>query len=394
MNSSPRRRAGTCPAPLGFIDRRFRLCQWPALALLPAMLLYITGTAVGADLVALSTDQQRAFGIELAAPERADAALTRRYPAQVQVPNRQLQVVAAPHAGVIESLLVAEGERVAAGQALARLRSPELVDAQSALLESATRLDLANSELARDQMLFKEGVIAERRLLESRAHQNELATLVEQRRQLLELAGLSSADIDALTASRRLNSSLPVSAPIGGVVLEQMVSTGQSVAAAAPLYRIAELHPLWVEVHVPVDQLGGFEIGGNVLLPSLGIRGTIITIGRMVHEEDQGVLVRAEVSEGAERLRPGQFIEVQVAAATQAGNRWRVPSSALLRNAGKAYVFVAREGGFVALPVKVLAEEEKSAVIYGDLGTNDRIAVSGTVALKAAWLGAGDPGTD
>ena len=394
MNSSPRRRAGTCPAPLGFIDRRFRLCQWPALALLPAMLLYITGTAVGADLVALSTDQQRAFGIELAAPERADAALTRRYPAQVQVPNRQLQVVAAPHAGVIESLLVAEGERVAAGQALARLRSPELVDAQSALLESATRLDLANSELARDQMLFKEGVIAERRLLESRAHQNELATLVEQRRQLLELAGLSSADIDALTASRRLNSSLPVSAPIGGVVLEQMVSTGQSVAAAAPLYRIAELNPLWVEVHVPVDQLGGFEIGGNVLLPSLGIRGTIITIGRMVHEEDQGVLVRAEVSEGAERLRPGQFIEVQVAAATQAGNRWRVPSSALLRNAGKAYVFVAREGGFVALPVKVLAEEEKSAVIYGDLGTNDRIAVSGTVALKAAWLGAGDPGTD
>jgi len=394
MNSSPRRRAGTCPAPLGFIDRRFRLCQWPALALLPAMLLYITGTAVGADLVALSTDQQRAFGIELAAPERADAALTRRYPAQVQVPNRQLQVVAAPHAGVIESLLVAEGERVAAGQALARLRSPELVDAQSALLESATRLDLANSELARDQMLFKEGVIAERRLLESRAHQNELATLVEQRRQLLELAGLSSADIDALTASRRLNSSLPVSAPIGGVVLEQMVSTGQSVAAAAPLYRIAELNPLWVEVHVPVDQLGGFEIGGNVLLPSLGIRGTIITIGRMVHEEDQGVLVRAEVSEGAERLRPGQFIEVQVAAATQAGNRWRVPSSALLRNAGKAYVFVAREGGFVAMPVKVLAEEEKSAVIYGDLGTNDRIAVSGTVALKAAWLGAGDPGTD
>ena len=394
MNSSPRRRAGTCPAPIRFIGRRFRTHQWPALALLPAMLLYITGTAVGADLVALSTDQQRAFGIELAAPERADAALTRRYPAQVQVPNRQLQVVATPHAGVIESLLVAEGERVAAGQALARLRSPELVDAQSALLESATRLDLANSELARDQMLFKEGVIAERRLLESRAHQNELATLVEQRRQLLELAGLSSADIDALTASRRLNSSLPVSAPIGGVVLEQMVSTGQSVAAAAPLYRIAELNPLWVEVHVPVDQLGGFEIGGNVLLPSLGIRGTIITIGRMVHEEDQGVLVRAEVSEGAERLRPGQFIEVQVAAATQAGNRWRVPSSALLRNAGKAYVFVAREGGFVALPVKVLAEEEKSAVIDGDLGTNDRIAVSGTVALKAAWLGAGDPGTD
>lgn len=357
---------------------------------LGALLVALVGGAgpgLALDLIPLGPEQQRAFGIERAAPEPAGETLTRRYPAKVAVPNRQMRVVSAPQGGILSSLLVAEGERVTAGQVLAELRSPELVDTQGQYLESVTRLDLADSELKRDQQLHKEGVIAERRLLESQAKQRELATQVEQRRQLLALAGLSAADIDTLTRTQALGSTLPVRSPIAGVVLEQMVSTGQAVAAAEPLYRIAELNPLWVEIHVPVDRVEALQVGGRVLLPGIDGEGTIITIGRMVHPEDQGVLVRAEVSQGTERLRPGQFVEVQLSrAAGESG--WRVPAAAVVRNAGAAYLFVAREGGFAALPVTVLAEEERSAVVTGDLGAEDQVAVSGVVALKAAWLGA------
>jgi RND family efflux transporter MFP subunit len=344
--------------------------------------------AVAADRIELTPEQQRAFGVELATPTAAEQTLSRRYPAQVAVPNPQLRVVAAPQAGVLEALLVAEGERVEAGQALARLRSPQLVDAQSAYLESVTRLGLAESELARDRQLHREGVIAERRLLESQARYKELATQVDQRGQILSLAGLSPDDIDTLTQSRQLTSTLPIRTPIGGVVLEQMVTTGQSVAAAEPLYRVAELDPLWLEVHVPVDRLGGLAPGNPVLLPALGTKGRIITVGRMVHGEDQGVLVRAEVHEGVEQLRPGQFVEVQLGASAGAnGERWRVPAAAVLRNAGAAYVFAARDGGFDVLPVTVIAEEEDSAVVTGPIQADDRLAISGVVALKAVWLG-------
>jgi RND family efflux transporter MFP subunit len=344
--------------------------------------------AAGAEQISLSLEQQRAFGVELAAPTPAQQTLTRRYPAQVAVPNPQLRVVAAPQAGVLEALLVAEGEQVEPGQALARLRSPQLVDAQSAYLESVIRLELAESELARDRQLHREGVIAERRLLESQARYKELSTLAEQRRQILGLAGLSEADVDTLTNTRQLSSSLPVRTPIGGVVLEQMVSTGQSVAAADPLYRVAELDPLWVEVHVPVDRLSGLALGNRVLLPALGTEGRIITIGRMVHGEDQGVLVRAEVHEGVGQLRPGQFVEVQLGAGTDDGSpRWRVPAVAVMRNAGEAYVFAARDGGFAVLPVSVIAEEEDAAVVTGPIQAGDRLASGGVVALKAVWLG-------
>ncbi|MGB5735999.1 MAG: efflux RND transporter periplasmic adaptor subunit, partial [Thiohalocapsa sp.] len=364
-------------------------------ALLAAGATFATTTpAAEPALVTISADQQRAFGVELAAPMAAEETLTRRYPAQVAVPNPQLRVVSTPQAGVIEALLVAEGEHVDPGQVLARLRSPELVDTQSNYLEAVTRLGLAESQLARDRKLHNEGIIAQRRLLESRASQRELSTLVEQRRQLLQLSGLSPADIDALTQSRQLSSSLPVRTPIGGVVLEQMVSTGESVATAAPLYRVAELKPLWVEVHVPVEGLGGIRLGAPVVLPTLGIEGQIITIGRMVHAEDQGVLVRAEIQTGTEKLRPGQFVEVQLSAAPTEGGSWRVPSAAVVRYAGSAYVFAARDGGFAALPVEVLVEEERTAVISGNLAKSDRLAISGVVALKAAWLAGADAGAE
>jgi RND family efflux transporter MFP subunit len=351
------------------------------------------GAALAEGLIPLAPEQQKAFGIALAAPGPAGETLTRRYPAKVAVPNRQMRVVSAPQGGILSALLVAEGEQVTAGQVLAEIRSPELIETQSQYLEAVTRLALAESELKRDQMLHREGVIAERRLLESQAKQRELATQVEQRRQILALAGLSAEAIDTLTRTRALSSTLPVHAPIAGVVLEQMVSTGQAVAAAEPLYRVAQVRPLWLEIHVPVDQVAAVRAGSRVLLPELGTEGTIITIGRMVHQEDQGVLVRAEVSDGTERLRPGQFVQAQLASSAEETG-WRVPAAAVVRNAGAAYLFVAREGGFEALPVTVLAEEEKTAVVStlpgGRLGPEDQVAVSGVVALKAAWLGASD----
>jgi cobalt-zinc-cadmium efflux system membrane fusion protein len=386
---TPELRAVRAADPTGRVGSR----RSAAFALAAALGLAAFQVAAEPPQIPLTADQQQAFGIELAEPVAADRTLSRRFPGRVAVPNRQQQVIATPQAGVIEALLVAEGEEVTAGQVLARLRSPQLVEAQSAYLEALARLELAESELARDQMLHREGVIAERRLLESRARHQELAAMLQQRRELLELAGMSADDVESLRRSRHLSSTLAVRSGIGGIVLEQMVSTGQSLAAAEALYRVADLDPLWVEVHVPVDRLTGIEVGAPALLPAMGIEGRVVGIGRQVHGEDQGVLVRAEIDKGAERLRPGQFVEVQLtlAGAGDAGKTWRVPSAAVIRNAGDAYVFAARGDGFAVLPVRVLAEEERDTVVAGELRIDDRVAVSGTVALKAAWLAGTEP---
>jgi RND family efflux transporter MFP subunit len=333
-------------------------------------------------LAVIDDAQRAAFGIRTVQVEPGSKALSKRYPAKVAVPNAQLRVLSAPLEGVVESLLVAEGEHVQAGQTLARMHSQGLLDLQAAYLESRTRRQLAGETLARDRTLHAEGIVAKRRLLESSSSYREMKTAEARDRQALVLAGMSEAAIEELARSEQLTTLLEVKAPLAGVVLEQIATAGQRLAASDPLYRIGDLSTLWVEVHVPMDALGAVAPGSQVRL-SNDLDATVITVGRMVHGTDQGVLVRAEVREDVASLRPGQFIEARL---SQGGNAdaLRLPAAALLRIDGSDSVFVERPGGFEPVRVEVLARESDQVVVTGPLSTADAVVVDGTVSLKAA----------
>lgn len=356
--------------------------------LIAAMMLATATPVVAApaDLVRFDARQVAAFGIETKPVESVDRSMSKAFPAKVMVPNTRLRVVGSPLDGVIESLLVAEGEPVAADQPLARIRSARLLELQAAYLETRTRRLLSGETLARERKLRAEGITAERRLLESASAHRELRNAEARDRQALLLAGMSEAAIKALARNQKLSAVLVVKAPLDGVVLEQMATAGQRLAAADPLYRIGDLSNLWVEVHVPLESLGEVAPGSTVDLPGQGLQAQVITVGRMVHGTDQGVLVRAVVTEGADRLRPGQFVKAQLSQGV-AGKALRVPMSAVVRSGDRNYVFVRRAEGFVPMPAQVLSREDETAVIQGELTTGDVVAVRGTAALKAAWMG-------
>lgn len=353
--------------------------------LMLTVLLLTNSNPLLAQNIALTPAQQAAVGIELAPLDRAGHALSRPYPAQVRVPNEQLRVVATPQDGVIEALLVAEGEVVTAGQPLARLLSPGLLDLQRDYLDALTRKRLAADAMNRDRTLFKEGIVAQRRALESAAAYQEQAAAVDRSRQALELAGMAEADLQRLEQERKLHSDLTVRAPLAGVVLEQLATAGQRVERAGPLYRVARLNPLWIEAHVPLEAAQEVHPGDAVLLSREGLTGTVVAVGRMVHEADQGVLVRAEVSEGTDALRPGQFVEVQFS--DDPAGALRVPSSAVVRHQGRTYLFIGSADGLTAVPVEEMQAEGDTVLVRGELPAAARIVIQGTAAAKAAWLG-------
>jgi len=348
-------------------------------------LLLLASLNATAATIALTPAQQSALAVEVAPVASADQALSRPYPAQVRVPNDQLRVVASPESGVIEALLVAEGESVRQGQPLARILSPGLLALQRDYVEALTGRALAADALARDRKLLAEGIIAERRFLESRAAHQQQSALAAQRRQALLLAGMDPAGLAALEKQHRLSSSLVVRAPLDGVVLEQLATAGQRIDGAAPLYRVGRLQPLWVEVHVPLEAARTVSPGDSVQLVGEQLGGRVITVGHMVHSADQGVLVRAELSDGVSGLRPGQFVEVRLASGGSAA--LRVPGAALVRSGGQAYVFSKTTDGFEPVAVQVLASEGDSVLLRGPLAAGAEVVVRGTAAVKAAWQG-------
>lgn len=338
------------------------------------------------DEIKLSTAQAQAMGVETVPLATAGASGGKGLPARVAIPNNQLQIVSAPVAGLIESMAAAPGQVVKKGQALARLQSPGLVEIQRGFLQAATQAQLARENMNRDEKLFKEGIISESRHLAAKSREIEASAALSERRQALRLAGLGEAAILRLEKNHSLSGGVEIVAPLNGVVLEQMAVAGQRTEAAAPLYKVARLDPLWLEIQAPIAQIARVQVGADVSVPAYQAKGKVIHVGRGVEEGSQTVTVRAEVRQGAENLRPGQFVEA-VLAADGSGKHWHVPNAALVRLRDQSFVFMQTATGFRAKAVKLEGEAADSSIITGDFKGGERIAVRGTASLKAMWQG-------
>lgn len=362
-----------------------------ALALGTALLL---ASAAGlanpgpAGEIAISPAQIEALGIATARPLAVSDAAGPLVAARVVIPPGQASVVAAPLDGLVDTLLVAEGQAVTAGQALATLRSPGLLALQRSYLEALARDRLARQQLSRDEALFKDGIIAERRLLETRSTAAEARAAANAQRQTLELSGIADSDLEALARSGRIGSSLTLRAPREGVILEVMAVTGQRLEASAPVLRLASLDRLWLELHLPVERLGGLAVGDAVATADGNARGQVRLIGGTVSSGDETVLVRVEVESGVEHLRPGQFVQARVLG-LQGTDSFSIPASAVVRRTDGDYVFVRRAAGFAAVAVERIAADGDRLVVRGPLTVDDEIAVSGVAAIKGAWMGIG-----
>lgn len=345
--------------------------------------------AFAGDEIKITAQQARALGVQTVALSAGSAGGGHGLPGQVVVPNNQLYIVSAPLAGLVQTTLVAVNDTVKKGQPLVRLQSPALIEAQRGYLQAAVQSQLARETVNRDEQLFKEGIIAESRYLAARGNFAQAAAAVAERRQALRLYGMSDAAIGRLQASHALSDTVDLVSPINGVVLEQSAVAGQRAEASGPLYKIGKLSPLWLEIQAPVGLAAGLREGGAVKVPAYGAAGKVVSVGRSVAPGSQTVMVRAEVTEGAQNLRVGQFVEARVAAPAAGAKEWRVPNAALVRNQGRAYVFVQTPAGFRAQPVNVVSETADGAVIGGAFKGDERIAVSGIAALKGAWIGVG-----
>ncbi|MBN9696528.1 MAG: efflux RND transporter periplasmic adaptor subunit [Zoogloea sp.] len=359
---------GIRPRPLSVLLSILALCGSPLLQ--------------AGDFIPLTAAQSKSLGIVAQAAIAPGQALASGLPAIIEIPNGQQRVIAAPLAGIVESLETSPGLSVRRGQVLARLASPQALELQRDRIQADAQASLTKQTLQRDEQLFREGLIAESRLQAARANATQAAAQAAERRQELSLAQHSGGHTLSLTA------------PIAGTVLEQLATVGQRVEQAAPLYRIARLDPLVVDIQVPLPVAARVRAGAPIRIPSTGAGGEVVAIGRAVDPSSQSVRVRGTINRGADSLRPGQVTtaDLVLAEGPKSAADSQVPASAILHHKDKSWIFVAaREGdatGYRALPVTV-GGRSGDAVLVSGLPAGAQVVTHGTAALKANWLGVG-----
>lgn len=350
-----------------------------------------------ADFIALAPAQAKALGVETRPLAAADTGSAAGLPAKVVVPVEQMRVVAAPLAGLLTQVGAVAGQTVKKGQMLARLASPGLLQVQRDYLQAKQQADLAQRSLARDEQLFKEGIIAEARLQASRASQAQAAVAARELQAELRIAG-------ATAGGGSLTPEVAVSAPLDGVVLEASAAVGSRVEAATALFTVAQLNPLWLEIQAPAALAGNLKEGAAVRIAGSEASGKLINVGRQISPGSQTVTLRARMDAGLDSLHPGQMVEATVAAAPQAdatagkSATYRIPQAAVVRQAGQAWVFVQTAGarpGFQATPVSVAGNAGADVLVSGSaLAANAAVAVKGVSALKSAWSTAASAASD
>lgn len=207
----------------------------------------------------------------------------------------------------VEQLLASAGDRVAKGQALAILSSPEIEardqQAVAALqgaeavqqlsrlgaraedvrsLESIWRSSQAASRLAaqtarRAENLFAEGVISAQRRDEAVAARAASAAQSEAARQqyLKAVAGTREQDkaiADAQVAAARagvgetqsLQSETRLVAPVAGEIAERFANPGELVLIGVPVFTVIDLGRVWVSFNLKESDFAGLKIGQTV----------------------------------------------------------------------------------------------------------------------------------
>lgn len=342
-------------------------------------LLIIAGAilSLSAKEIILTSKQLNELGVVTAPLSTTTALSQSNLPATVVIPPRQLSIAASMHEGVVQKVFVGVGDSVKAGQTIASVSSTEGLTLQREYLQTATRLERLQALVKKDEALFKEGIISEREYLKSKQEVSLLSAELAEKKASMQMMGVSTSK----TGSMNMTSA--VKAPASGIILEQNALIGQKVDAMSPIYKIADLSTLWIEIQAPSSIAKKLRIG-DAIQTNLGATAKIIKISSGVELQNQSVIIRAVVLSGKELLRPGQFVQASIQ--TPSDKSIVVPKNGLIRNKGQNVIFVKTARGFHPVEVNIVKEECTTFVITGPIKGNEQVAVRGMTPLKGIWL--------
>jgi HlyD family secretion protein len=237
---------------------------------------------------------------------------------------------------------------------------------------------------------------------EQRAHALEqslqLAKLGPRSEEIARAKGaLMQAEGQAAYAKSQLDATV-IRAPITGTILDRSVEkgellTGQFAAAARPVFSLADLKDLQVELDIAQDdfaRLGPRQKGIVTVdaFPDRKYHGVIAEISPEANRQKATVQVKVQVQDPDEYLRPEMNSTVKFIAdepsqkSSDSGPAGVfVPTNAVRDHSGKKVVFVAFKNKALQRDVKVMAQRSGGVLVEGLVG-GEEVITAGPADLK------------
>jgi cobalt-zinc-cadmium efflux system membrane fusion protein len=270
----------------------------------------------------------------------------------------------APYTGRVTRAFARVGDRVAAGEPLYEIETPDVTGAANDLLAALDGLqkarvtaDQARREEARQASMLAARAAATRDVEQARAalaaaeaDQRSAAATLDAARDRLRVLGRSPADIQEIERSRQVSGVITVTAPLAGTVTQRRLGPGQWLTAGQgePVYTIADLTSVWLVAQVREQDVPAVRVGQPVAvelgaLPGRDFAARIVRTAAGLDPATRRLQVMAEVDDPEGVLRPEMFahFRIEVGEAREAA---AVPLAAVIRRGSDAYVWAALPG--------------------------------------------------
>lgn len=336
--------------------------------------------AKGLEEVSLSPTQMVMANVETVAAEIMPINREINAVGIVQYDQSRQARVTAWVAGRIDRLYVNRvGDYVTRKRPVALVYSPDLVSAQQEyLLALKSRDQLKGSPIA------------------SIAQGGD--GLVASARQRLKLLGVKEEQIAALEKGGEADIRLPIYTPLSGVVIEKIVQQGQYVNVGEPLFNIADLSVVWVELEVYENDFPQIRTGQRVEVvaqsyPGKVFSGRVAFIYPFLDPKSRTVKVRVEMANPGLRLKPDMFVNTTVKVAM--GSSIAVPVNAVVDTGKRRVVWVETKPGlFQQRNVEIGVRSGDMMQILSGLKAGEKVAASGGYLIdsEAQLKGSGSGG--
>lgn len=311
-------------------------------------------------------ERQQQIGVTYAAVARRPLQHTIRAVGMVEPDSTRRWSFVARVGGYVEKLFVTSpGEIVDKDVPLLSIYSPDLLTTERELVLVFKMRDAARSKEARDT--------AQR--------------LIDAAKSRLELWNVTDDQIADLEKSRQPSEFLVLRSPFRGIVEQVSAQQGASVKPGDRLVDVADLSVVWVWAEFYENELRMLEQGQTLALntssyPGESFEGKIAVINPFIDPAKRTAKVRIDITNPDFKLRPGMFVNAELAMAM--GEGLTIPVSAIMPTGTRNIVFVDKgEGKLEPRQVELGAKYGDSYEVRQGLREGERVVSSANFLIDA-----------